>query len=284
MDPTFTLSLEAFCGVITLLTLLLWTILGRRGSGLLPFPKNLDAYIELISGLGHDNWLHELFQPWIQHDLINEEILGPTLKQLQFRLLRREANLKSPLDIILLNRQTTPDLRQTLPSQWKRTWKSLGQPFQPLARFWQIWWGIRSGHPNLFQTRPLTFLIMVLLWLFIIANGQIFWAQSSRLFTFVGDKWVARSSILTMIHAIIWEPIRKNASQMEPFYLLTRPAKKVMDLKKEWLFQDLIHSIRSVRNTKNRRVKDYCMIFNMVGVYASSTGWAHLWPWFFDQL
>lgn len=117
MDPTFTLSLEAFCGVITLLTLLLWTILGRRGSGLLTFPKNLDAYIELISGLGHDNSLHELFQPWIQHDFIDEEILGPTLKQLQFRLLRRETNLKSPLDIILLNRQTTTDLKQTLPSQ-----------------------------------------------------------------------------------------------------------------------------------------------------------------------
>lgn len=89
----------------------------QEGSGLLTFPKNLDAYIELISGLGHDNPLHELFQPWIQHDLIDEEILGPTLKQLQFRLLRRGANLKSPLDIILLNRQTTPDLKQTLPSQ-----------------------------------------------------------------------------------------------------------------------------------------------------------------------
>lgn len=45
--------------------------------------------------------------------------------------------------------------------------------------------------------------------------------------------------------------------------------KNVFDLKVEWIFQDLIHSIQSVRNTKNRCVKDYCMAFIMVDVYIS---------------
>lgn len=113
----------------------------------------------------------------------------------------------------------------------------------------------------------------VLLELFIIANGQMFWAQSSSFFTFIGEKWFARSSISTMIHTIIWAPIRKNARLMEPFYRLTRPdgvKKNVLDLKAEWPFQDLIHSTRSVRNTKNKQAKDYCMMFIMVGAYASN--------------
>lgn len=273
MDPIYTHGLEAFCGVLTLLTLLLWAILGRRRSGLLSFPDNVDAYIEMTSGLEHDNSLHELFQPWAQRDDINEKMFGTTLKKRRFCLLRREANLKSPLDIVLLGGKTSPEPKQTPPSQWKKIRKSLGKPFQPLARFWQKSWDIRPGHPDLFQTRPLTFLIAVILGLFIIADGQMFWAQSSSFFTFIGDKRFARSTISTMIHSIIWAPIRKNASLMEPFYRLTRPdgvTKNVLDLKAEWPFQDLIHSIRSVRNTKNRRVEDYCMTFIMVGAYASN--------------
>lgn len=266
MDPTFTRGLEAMCGVITLLTLLLWAILVRRRSGLLSFPHNLNAYIELASGLEHDNSLHELLQPLTQRNDIDEKMLGKTLEQRRFRLLRREANLKSPLDIVLFRGETPPN-------KWGVGMGGLGKPFQPLVIFWRKSWGIRPGHPNLFQTRPLTFLMAVLFGLFIIADGQIFWAQSSRFFTFVGEKRFARSTVSTMIQSIIWAPIRKNASLMEPFYRLTMPdgvAKNVLDLKVEWPFQDLIHSIRSVRNTKNKRMKDYCMAFIMVGVYASN--------------
>lgn len=273
MDPTFTHGLEAFCGVITLLTLLLWVILGRRRSGLLSFPDNLEAFIEFTSGLDPDNSLHELFQPLAQSDDIDEKMLGATLKRRQFGLLRREASLKSPLDIVLLEGKTSSDPTQTPPSQWNRTKKSLSKPFQPLARFWQKSLDIKPGHPNLFQTRPMAVLITVLLGLFIIADGQMFWAQSSSFFTFVGERRFARSTISTLITTIIWAPIRKNASLMEPFYRLTRPngvTKNALDLKAEWPFQDLIHSIRSVRNTQNRRVEDYCMTFIMVGAYAAN--------------
>lgn len=266
MDPNFSRALEAMCGVITLLTVILWVILCRRRSGLLSFPDNLDAYIELASGLHHDNSLHEFFQPLAQRDDIDEKILGTTFNQRRFRLLRREANLNSPLDIVLLRGETPP-------SQWSRLQESLGKPFQPLAMFWDKSWGIQPGHPDIFQTRPLTFLMAVLFGMFIIADGQMFWAQSLRFFTFVGEKRFARSSVSTIIHSIIWAPIRKNASLMEPFYRLTRPdgvTKNVLDLKVELPFQDLIHSIRSVRNTKNRRMKDYCMAFIMVGVYSSN--------------
>lgn len=266
MDPTFTRGLEAMCGFITLLTLLLWVILVRRRSGLLSFPDSLLAYIELSSGLDHDNSLHELFKPLTQRNDIDEKILSTTLDQRRFRLLRREANLKSPLDIVLVGGETPPSKMGTV-------MKNLGKPFQTLAILWQKSWGIRPGHPDLFQTRPLTFLMSVLLGLFIIADGQIFWAQSSRFFTFVGEKRFARSSVSTLIQSIIWAPIRKNASLMEPFYRLKRPdgvSKNVLSWKVEWPFQDLIHSIRSVRNTKKKRVKDYCMAFIMVGVYASN--------------
>lgn len=267
MDPTFTHCLEAFCGVTTLLTLLLLAILSRRRSGLFSFPDNLDAFIEFTTALDHDKSLHEIYQPLAQSDDIDEKMLGTTLKQRRFCLLRREANLKSPLDIVVLRGMSSP------PSQWGRIKKKLGKPFKPLARFWEKSWGIKSGHPGLFQTRPLTILIAVLVGLFIIADGQIFWAQSLSFFTFIGERRFARSSISTMINSIIWLPIRKNASLMEPFYRLTRPegvAKNVLDLKVEWPFQDLIHSIRHVRNTKKRRAKDYCMTFIMVGAYASN--------------
>lgn len=266
MDRNFTLGLEAMCGSTTLLTLILWVILVRRRSGLLSIPDSLLAYIELSSGLDLDNSLHELFQPLTLRNDIDEKILSTTLDKRRFCLLRCEANLISLLDIVLFGGETPPSKMGTV-------MKSLGKPFQTLAIFWQKSLGIRPGHPNLFQTRPLTFLMSVLLGLFIIADGQIFWAEYSSFFTFVGDKRFARSTISTVIQSIIWAPIRKNARLMEPFYCLTRPdgvAKNVLYWKVEWPFQNLIHSFRSVRNTKNKRVKDYCMAFIMVGVYASN--------------
>lgn len=123
MDPVYTHCLGAFCVVITLLNLLLWYILGKRRPGLLSFPDNLDAYIELSSGLDPDNSLHELFRPWIQHDDIDEDKLRTTLKQHRFRLMRREADLKSPLAIVLLTAETPPDRKLTPPSPLKKLWK-----------------------------------------------------------------------------------------------------------------------------------------------------------------
>lgn len=68
----------------------------------------MNAYIELNSGLDRDNSLHEFFQPLAHHDDIDDKIRGTNSKKRRFCLLRRETNLKSPLDIVLLGSEISP--------------------------------------------------------------------------------------------------------------------------------------------------------------------------------
>lgn len=136
-------------------------------------------------------------------------------------------------------------------------------------------WLWKDNHPTLLQTVPISGITVLLLTLFVIANGQPFWASSSGFFRFIGEERLARSMVSTTVNVFIWTQIDKHAKLMEPMYLLLRPQGAPYNIVNGdylglWPFQDIYYCITNCKNTPNKKISDYVMAFVILGTYASN--------------
>lgn len=314
MDVTYTRSFEGFLGASFLLTAALAFLIRRRKSGVDGWPSGLEPLIEFTNRRDSNKSLYAFFArsetetkkvDYMSDKELNK-IVGPCRFQLQHQGTETRLFNIIVLDDYVPNTSTSwyhkpgttfrswwsdePESekaqhkrkRRMIKAAWHSLWRNTGGRLKNmggrLKGFWDrvrtdhLW---KDNHPMVFQTVPISVTTVLLLGLFIIANGQIFWATNSRFFTFVGEKRFARSTVSTIINTVVMQQIERDAKMIEPVYLLLRdhgaPC-SVLNLNYfGWPFQDLYHSFRDTRRLAkgSKTISSYVLFLILIGTYGA---------------
>jgi hypothetical protein len=269
MHPSYTHAFTGCLGAITvLMSILLW-IVSIRTSCLQEFPESLDAYIELFGGS-----LYNLFEDARaadnRCDWVSEKLLERAYKNHKFKLILRNDGAPSPYEIQHIPEPQPPLNRFSQFGDWWDKQKAKGF----LSR-WRGWYRshVKDCHPTYFQRSPLCLITAVLLIVFVIADGQMFWAPNASFFAVIGEKRFARSTISTVVNTVIWTHLYDDARRMEPFYLLKRDEGALRsDISRQpvWPFQDIFFYLRALKRMKGRQWRDYAMAFILLGNYSAN--------------
>lgn len=282
MSPIYTYAFEGALACISLLMIALAVILQMRRSGVPYCPYNFDALIRFTGDMNVPNSLSVLLKTL--DDEISEQELNDKVGPLRFRLRRRNLGTGDPrFDIVLQNEPpetTTPSCSKTR-GWFQRIWDRWTEFFATNSQIqWcrrvRKRWLWKDNHPTNFQTVPLIVITFHIIGLFVLVTGQPFWAHNSTFFTFMGERRFARSVVSTVLHTVIWVPISRSISIMEPIYCMRREAGtpfSTLDTKYGPCmlpFQDLYYSAKTFYKKDSKRLSDAVEMVVTSSVYASS--------------
>lgn len=277
MNVTFTRIFEGLLGFICVLGIILAILLWRRKSKIGELSSDFEDLIQLTSQRHPENSLYNFFSGFEKIDYMSDKELDEVAGPRRFQLCQ---DTKTGRFHIVLLEDCASEItekhpkgkRQILKAAWHSTWKHTGGRLKtlwekiPTDRLW------KDNHPMLFQTIPISVTIVLLLGLFVVANGQPFWAANSRFFTFLGNKRFARSTVSTIINTVIMQKVEGEAKTMEPSYLLLkRDGAPFSVLGLSYFtsvpFKDLFAAFVNPRRLDRNKRSNYVLFFILLGTY-----------------